>query len=103
MYFEPDVDGICPGNKEKVKSKVSDLNDIDEFKITLEGYSDITGRADYNLRLSKERAQLVRDYLVELGVDSDKIEAVGKGGTDKYASGETDDALARNRRVNVII
>ncbi len=36
-------------------------------------------------------------------MDSDKIEVIGKGGTDKYASGETDEALARNRRVNVII
>ena len=103
VYFEPDVDGIGPGNKQKVRDKVQILQSIEEFNITLEGYSDITGRADYNLRLSKERAQIVKDYLLELGVDSDKIEVIGKGGTDKYASGETDDALARNRRVNLII
>ncbi len=103
VYFEPDVDGIGPGNKQKVRDKVQSLENIEEFNITLEGYSDITGKADYNLRLSKERAQIVKDYLLELGVDTDKIEVIGKGGTDKYASGETDEALARNRRVNLII
>lgn len=103
VYFEPDVDGIGPGNKEKIKGKVNSISNLSDANFVVEGYSDITGRADYNLRLSKERAQLVKDYLLELGVNSDKIEAIGKGGTDKYASGETDDALAQNRRVNVII
>ena len=103
VYFEPDIDGIGPGNKEKIKGKVNSINNLSDASITLEGYSDITGRADYNLKLSKERAQIVKDYLLELGVDSGSIEVIGKGGTDKYASGETDEALARNRRVNVII
>lgn len=103
VYFEPDVEGIGPGNKEKVKQGVKNIDNIDEYTVTLEGYSDITGRADYNLKLSRERAQLVKDYLLELGLDSDRIEVIGKGGTDRYAQGETDEALARNRRVNLII
>ena len=103
VYFEPDVDGIGPGNKEKIKEKVNSIRKLSEANITLEGYSDITGRSDYNLKLSWKRAQLVKDYLLELGVDSNKIEVMGKGGTDKYADGESDEALARNRRVNLII
>ncbi len=103
VYFEPDIEGIGPGNKEKVKEGVKNLGNVDEYTVTLEGYSDITGRADYNLKLSRERAQLVKDYLLELGLDSNKIEVIGKGGTDKYAQGETDEALARNRRVNLIV
>lgn len=103
VYFEPDIEGIGPGNKEKVKEGVKNLGNLDEYTVTLEGYSDITGRADYNLKLSRERAQLVKDYLLELGLDSNRIEVIGKGGTDKYAQGETDEALARNRRVNLII
>lgn len=103
VYFEPDIEGIGPGNKQKVKEGVKNLGNVDEYTVTLEGYSDITGRADYNLKLSRERAQLVKDYLLELGLDSNKIEVIGKGRTDKYAQGETDEALARNRRVNLII
>ncbi len=103
VYFEPDTEGIGPGNKAVIKEKINSLQNLSDIKILLEGYSDITGRADYNLRLSKERAELVKNYLVELGVDSSQIEVIGKGGTEKYAQGETEDALARNRRVNMII
>ncbi|MEM7007521.1 MAG: OmpA family protein [Thermodesulfobacteriota bacterium] len=103
VYFEADTEKIGPRNKEKVKQKIQSVKQATDYTIILEGYSDITGRADYNLRLSKERAELVKDYLLELGVDPDRIQVYGKGGTDKYAAGENEEALARNRRVNMIV
>ena len=103
IYFDPDVNSISKDSLTKIDERLDDIKSAPDYKITLEGYSDITGRADYNLELSKKRAQLVKDYLVNQGVDPDKIRALGKGGTEYFAAGETDEALQKNRRVNLVI
>lgn len=103
IYFNSDTNSISEESQELLNRKAESLKDGGEYAITLEGYSDITGRADYNLELSRKRAQLVKDYLVERGIDSSSIEVVGKGGTEKYGSGETNEALEQNRRVNLIV
>ena len=103
IFFDSDINSMGQESIEVIDRKVDALKDTPEFAITLEGYSDITGRADYNLELSEKRALLVKDSLVNLGIDADKIRVVGKGGTDKYGKGEVNEALQQNRRVNLII
>ncbi len=103
IYFNSDTNSISEESQELLNRKAESLKDGGEYAITLEGYSDITGKADYNLELSRKRAQLVKDYLVDQGIDSSSIEVVGKGGTEKYGSGETNEALEQNRRVNLIV
>jgi len=103
IFFDSNVNSISQQSVEVINRKADALKNTPEYTITLEGYSDITGRADYNLELSQERARLVKDSLVELGIDTDKIRVVGKGGTEKYGTGGTQDALQQNRRVNLII
>jgi len=102
IFFDSN-NNISKESIEVIERNMDALRDTPEFTITLEGYSDLTGRTDYNIELSKKRAQIVKDYLVDLGIDPDKLRVVGKGGTDKYATGETQDALQQNRRVNLII
>ncbi len=103
IFFDSDTNSISSESKEILNSTVDFLNDLDDYTITLEGYSDITGKADYNLKLSRKRAQLVKDYLVNRGLSSSKIRVEGKGGTEKYGVGETNEALQANRRVNLIV
>lgn len=103
IYFDSDTNSIDEESKQILNRRAELLKDGGEYIITLEGYSDITGKADYNLELSKKRAQLVKDYLIDLGIESSSIEVVGKGGTEKYGSGETNEALEQNRRVNLIV
>ncbi|WP_456341880.1 OmpA family protein [Thermovibrio sp.] len=45
----------------------------------VEGHTDNTGSAEYNLKLSKKRAQAVANYLIAKGVPADRIEVVGYG------------------------
>jgi len=103
IFFDSDTNSISSESKEILNSTIDLLNDMDDYVITLEGYSDITGKADYNIELSRKRAQLVKDYLVNRGLSSSKITVVGKGGTEKYGVGETNEALQANRRVNLIV
>ena len=67
------------------------------------GYTDSKGDAKHNLKLSKQRAEAVRDFLIAGGVASNKLRVVGKGAADPIASNDTKDGQAKNRRVEIVI
>lgn len=86
--FNFDSDGIranAPMNRLAEKAKKEDKD------ITVVAYTDEKGSAEYNQRLSEERAKAVADYLVAHGVPADHITTIGKGATHAYAT----DALDR--------
>ncbi|MGD8937646.1 MAG: OmpA family protein [Thiogranum sp.] len=67
------------------------------------GHTDSTGNAEYNMGLSKRRAQAVADYLVSTGVDADKLRVVGRGANDPIASNDTAEGRQANRRVDIVV
>ncbi len=71
--------------------------------IRIEGHTDATGPAETNLRLSQARADSVMAALVSLGVDQDRLKAVGMGEDFPIDSNESDAGRSRNRRVDVIL
>jgi OOP family OmpA-OmpF porin len=73
------------------------------YAVIVIGHTDSTGNPDYNLDLSERRATSVRDYLISLGGNSDKLKAIGLGDMSPIASNDTDEGKAINRRVEVAI
>jgi len=71
-------------------------------KLQVRGHSDDTGAANYNLRLSLERARGVARYLTDHGVPSDKLETRGVGSSEPLVPGQTAAVRAKNRRVEII-
>jgi len=72
--------------------------------ITVEGFADPAGSVEYNLRLSRERADAVRDFLVARGLDGAVIRTVGYGKTRLVRNAERDEPGAElNRRVTFVI
>jgi outer membrane protein OmpA-like peptidoglycan-associated protein len=69
----------------------------------LEGYTDNVGSDEYNLQLSRKRADAVRDYLVSQGLPSANLTAVGLGNTSPAAPNATAAGRERNRRVEMLI
>jgi len=67
------------------------------------GHTDSTGNAEYNMGLSKRRAQAVADYLVSTGVDASKLRVTGRGKNAPIASNDTEEGRALNRRVDIIV
>jgi len=68
-------------------------------KLSIEGHTDSVGKDASNKKLSQKRADSVKDYLVKLGIDAGRLEAVGYGEEKPIASNDTDEGKEQNRRV----
>jgi outer membrane protein OmpA-like peptidoglycan-associated protein len=71
--------------------------------VMIEGYTDSTGGGDYNLRLSKQRAESVESFLAQEGVADGRLESAGYGSENPLADNSTEDGRATNRRVELVI
>jgi len=79
------------------------LQDNPELKIKLTGHTDNIGSEKFNLKLSEYRAQTLKDYLLEHGVESSRITAEGKGMSEPVSDNRTETGRAQNRRVELTI
>jgi outer membrane protein OmpA-like peptidoglycan-associated protein len=74
-----------------------------DVKVRVEGHTDDTGPHDLNVRLSQDRAASVRNYLVQHGVSPQRVRSVGYGPDKPLVKSTTDDARAKNRRVEFVV
>jgi OOP family OmpA-OmpF porin len=86
---------------EKFAARVRNVSSVEAVQIT--GHTDNTGAADYNQKLSEQRAATVKDFLVKNGIDPSKIQILGKGESSPIADNATKDGRAKNRRVEVMV
>jgi OOP family OmpA-OmpF porin len=80
-------------------TRVSDMMVKKGFSLKLAGHTDNVGSDAANMKLSKNRAESVKSYLVSQGVNSGKIEATGYGESQPIATNKTDAGRQKNRRV----
>ena len=69
------------------------------LRAEIAGHTDSTGADDYNLRLSQQRAESVRDFLVAEGIAANRLTARGYGEAQPTADNSTETGRALNRRV----
>jgi len=86
-----------------LNSVASTANQCQSFKMRIEGHTDSEGNADYNQWLSEQRANTVRAYLADNGVDVGRLTAVGLGETQPIASNDTPAGMAANRRIEFVV
>jgi len=73
------------------------------LKVQVEGYTDSVGAPAFNQTLSENRADSVKNFLVQNGVSQDNVTAMGYGATDFVAVNTTSSGRAQNRRVEMIV
>ena len=88
----------------------SNLDNIDNIlkknsglKIRIEGHTDDIGSMKYNIDLSGKRAQAIKDYLVNKGIDPSRITTTGLGYAQPIADNDTPKGRALNRRAEIIL
>ena len=83
------------GNAEWIKSNSN-------VTIQIEGHCDSRGSVEYNLALGERRAKSVKNYLVNLGIDSKRLTIISYGEEKPVASGDSESVYSKNRRANFV-
>ena len=87
-------------NSIDILDQVADaLSTISDVPVEISGHTDSAGSYDYNLTLSAQRAEAVRNYLINRGVDANRLQSRGFGPSRPVASNETRAGRALNRRI----
>jgi outer membrane protein OmpA-like peptidoglycan-associated protein len=103
VLFDTGSANLKTGAREKLAKVAGILLSHRGLKLQVEGHTDSVGSADYNQRLSENRADSVRTYLVEQGIAPNAIGTAGFGETMPVASNDTPAGRQQNRRVELIV
>jgi OOP family OmpA-OmpF porin len=79
------------------------LNSCRQARVTIEGHTDSDGPAEFNLDLSKRRADAVAGYLATAGIAAQRLATAGFGATRPVASNDSEAGKARNRRIDFVV
>ena len=94
---------LLPGARERLAKVSGIVLAYPTLHVAIEGHTDSIGSDEYNQQLSEHRAQAVRDYFVQQGINSVAVEAHGYGKTEPIASNDTAEGRQQNRRVELIL
>ncbi len=94
---------LKPDAKEKLAKVSGILLAYPTLHVNVEGYTDNIGSDTYNLKLSQQRADAVRDYLISNGINPAYVESLGMGEADPVASNDTAAGRQQNRRVELVV
>lgn len=103
VLFEVDRAELKPGATRQLQALAAILVRNPAATVRIEGHTDSTGSAEYNLGLSRRRAEAVEQFLVRQGVEPTRIDAVGLGASYPVASNGDPAGRTQNRRVDLLI
>lgn len=103
VLFDTDRAVLNAGAEPALERLAQFMSEYPDRRILIEGHTDSTGSEEYNRMLSAERADAVRDALLERGVAADRIETRGLGEAYPVAPNETSAGRQLNRRVEIVI
>lgn len=103
VLFDYNSSSLRPESRSTLGDLASNFRRYTDEIIDVEGHTDSTGTPDYNQTLSEKRADSVKGFLVDEGVASSRINAIGYGETRPKASNDTPEGRQLNRRVEIHI
>ncbi len=101
IQFEFDSSVLKTSSYPTLDKLSADLRANSAASLNLDGYASAEGTDAYNMNLSKDRANSVKTYLVNSGVDASRINATGYGEANPVASNSTEEGRVQNRRVEI--
>jgi len=103
ILFDVGQANLRAAAQQNLSDLAASLEDYEGTDVVVFGHTDSTGGDDLNQRLSEQRADAARTYLLAQGLESDRVSAVGRGEMDPIASNETVEGRQENRRVEIAI
>jgi peptidoglycan-associated lipoprotein len=103
IYFEFDSIRLAPDAQEILTQKADWLRANPAATVTIEGHCDNRGTNEYNLALGEGRAQSAKAFLVDLGIDSSRLNTISYGEERPLDNSQTEEAWSKNRRDHFVI
>ncbi len=103
IFFESLSSTLLDKSKKSLDEVVAILNADKLLMLSVEGHSDILGSVELNKKLSQERANSVKDYLISKGVDAKRLNAIGFGSANPIGDNKTPEGRAKNRRTELLL
>jgi outer membrane protein OmpA-like peptidoglycan-associated protein len=103
LTFESGRSHLDPRSQDIVVRIGQILNQHSSARILLEGHTDSVGSSEVNLKISQDRAQSVKDMLVDQGVDANRIEVAGRGDSQPFVQNDTEANRQLNRRIEIVV
>ncbi|OIN58058.1 OmpA family protein [Arsenicibacter rosenii] len=103
ILFDVDKYDLKSTTKRQLDDFAETLNKYPDTDIVIEGHADATGPDDYNLKLSRRRADAVAAYLKSRSVKNARIDEKGYGESQPVADNDTEAGRAKNRRVDIAV
>jgi outer membrane protein OmpA-like peptidoglycan-associated protein len=103
ILFDTNSASLAPGGYERLRSLAQTLNSYPKQRVIVKGHTDAQGDDRYNQKLSEERADTVRTYLVSEGLSPSRITAIGFGSKMPVSTNSTAEGRQQNRRVEIEI
>jgi OOP family OmpA-OmpF porin len=99
IQFARDKAEIFAGSKALLDEAAKVMKEFPDLRLEISGHTDTQGAREHNLDLSKRRADAVKTYLVEKGVDESRLPTRGAGPDEPIADNKTEAGRAQNRRI----
>ncbi|SPE43958.1 OmpA/MotB domain protein (fragment) [Candidatus Sulfotelmatobacter sp. SbA7] len=103
VLFDTGKYTLRPGAREKLAKVSGIILAYPSLQLEVEGHTDSVGTDEYNMQLSENRANSVRDYLVQQGINTSSIAARGFGESQPVATNDTAAGRQQNRRVELVV
>lgn len=102
INFEYDKAALTAEAKKKIQGNAEWLKGQNGVKMQIEGHCDSRGSIEYNLSLGERRAQAVKNYMVSLGVNADRLSIISYGKEKPLSHGDSEADHQKNRRANFV-
>jgi len=103
ILFDVNQSTLKPEAKLVIAKLAGILLIMGDLNTRIEGHTDSTGGFDYNMKLSEERAESVRNFLFEQGIEARRMTVEGYGPEHPIADNDSKEGRAKNRRVEIVI
>jgi peptidoglycan-associated lipoprotein len=103
VFFDYDSYEVTPDARGQLEKQAAWLQTYPETTVTIEGHCDERGTREYNLALGERRASAVKNYLVALGIDPNRVQTISYGKERPEVLGSDDAAWSKNRRGVTVI
>ena len=103
VFFDYDKAVLTPAAKRVLEGNARVFRQFSEVGIIVQGHCDERGTEEYNLALGDRRAQIARDYLIELGADPQQLESLSYGEERPFSPGHDETSWRLNRRAHFVV